>query len=101
LKKPVETLDKLARFLGKDYSEDQLRTLVAETSFKTFKSRESEDPSVSFLMDIQWWERDMQFFRKGQVGNWREHFTEEMSKRMDEALASRLKSKVEFNYGGK
>lgn len=37
-------------------------------------------------------------FRKGQIGDWKNHFTYEMSKKMDEAVAANLKYKKPFKY---
>jgi hypothetical protein len=89
----------LAKFLEKEYTDEQLQELIAKTSFANLKAKENDDGTRQFLIDIQWFDRNMNFFRKGQIGSWREHFTEEMSKRMDEAVAQKLKEKIEFNYG--
>ena len=42
--------------------------------------------------------KDLSFFRKGQIGDWKNHFTDEMSKKMDEVVAANLKYKKPFKY---
>ena len=42
--------------------------------------------------------KDHGFFRKGQIGDWKNHFTDEMSKKMDEVMAANLKYKKPFKY---
>jgi hypothetical protein len=39
------------------------------------------------------------FFNKGKIGNWRNYFSEDLSKRFDEMLATKLKSKIDFDFG--
>jgi hypothetical protein len=87
----------LAAFLGKSYTDDEIRTLVAFTSFKSMQNK-NED-FTKYLVDINVFEADMQFFRKGKVGDWRNHFNEELSNLVDEAIAKNLKSNITFNYG--
>ena len=43
-------------------------------------------------------QNDHSFFRKGQIGDWKNHFTDEMSKKMDEVMAANLKYKKPFKY---
>lgn len=97
LEKPVETVRLLAKFLDKEFTDDQIRQLLAFTSLKNMK--ESGNLNLEFLVDVNWFEKDMNFFRKGQVGNWREHFSDELSKKVDDAVEKHLKSKIKFNYG--
>ncbi len=83
--------------MGKSYTDDEIRTLVAFTSFKSMQNK-NED-FTKYLVDINVFEADMQFFRKGKVGDWRNHFNEELSNLVDEAIAKNLKSNITFNYG--
>lgn len=40
------------------------------------------------------------FLRKGQIGDWRNYFSEELSKKFDEKLVSKLKgSGLSFDFG--
>ena len=42
---------------------------------------------------------DMQFFRKGQIGDWKNYFTEEMFARLKVAVERNLKYKGYIDYG--
>jgi hypothetical protein len=94
---PFEGVKALAAFLDKSYSDDEIRSLVAFTSFKTMQAK-NED-YTKYLVDINVFEADLQFFRKGKIGDWRSLFTDELSRAVDEAVEKNLKSKLVFNYG--
>jgi hypothetical protein len=96
-KRPIETVESLAAYLGWSYTDEQIENLVAETSFKSMKQH--QDESFKLLKDVNWFEKDMEFFRKGKVGDWRNHFSEELSQLVDQALARNLKSNITFSYG--
>jgi hypothetical protein len=51
------------------------------------------------LIDMNVFENDLQFFRKGQIGDWRNHFSAELSQQMDEHIRNELKSSIPFDYG--
>lgn len=40
--------------------------------------------------------KEPQLFRKGQIGDWKNYFTEEMSKKIDEMMATKLEYKKPF-----
>ena len=43
--------------------------------------------------------KDGRFMRKGEIGDWKNYFTEEMNRRMDEAIEKYLKPiGLEFQY---
>jgi estrone sulfotransferase len=87
----------MAKFLDKSYTDDEIRSLVAFTSFKSMQNK-NED-FTKYLVDINVFEADMQFFRKGKIGDWQNHFTDELSQIVDEWIQRNLKSKLTFNYG--
>jgi hypothetical protein len=93
----MECVQSIAKFLGQDYSKEQIESLLAFTSFGSMKKNNAE--YCKLLIDINVFEKDMEFFRKGQIGDWRNHFSEELSKRVDDYLKDSLKSTITFDYG--
>eukprot|EP00112_Aurelia_sp_Birch-Aquarium-sp1_P024360 Seg7676.2 transcript_id=Seg7676.2/GoldUCD/mRNA.D3Y31 product="Sulfotransferase family cytosolic 1B member 1" protein_id=Seg7676.2/GoldUCD/D3Y31 len=87
---------KVANFLGKDLSEEQVGMLVEHLSFKRMK----ENRSVNFEnLREKAFVGDGRFMRNGKVGDWKNYFTEEMSKRMDDAIDKYFKPiGLEFVY---
>jgi hypothetical protein len=85
--------------LGKSYTLDKIEALVSFTSFKNITTVAGLDFKAEIEKNM--YERDMSFFRKGQIGDWYNYFTEDMSRRVDEALAANLKTVIQFNYGEK
>eukprot|EP00112_Aurelia_sp_Birch-Aquarium-sp1_P013282 Seg2813.2 transcript_id=Seg2813.2/GoldUCD/mRNA.D3Y31 product="Sulfotransferase 1C4" protein_id=Seg2813.2/GoldUCD/D3Y31 len=72
---------KVAKFLGKDLSEDKIKSLVQHLDFKCMKQNKAVN--YEFLTENP---EDGSFMRKGQVGDWKNYFTEEMNARMDDAI---------------
>ena len=89
----------MAKFLNKDFTDDQLRGLVEFTSFNSM-SKKNENFTQLFV-DLNLFTKETQFFRKGKVGDWQNYLTEDHSKQIDEKIKENLKSKIEFNYGDK
>ncbi len=89
---------KVAKFLEKELSDDQVKILVENLTFKNMKKS-----GAAFDKMIQKMSRTEgnkgSFFRKGDVGDWKNYFTEEMNKRMDEAIEKHFKGTgPEFRY---
>ena len=79
---------KVGEFLGSpNYSDDDLEMIVFETSFNKMKTRPIEK---SFQPDFVGSPEG--FFRKGQVGVWREFFQAEQQDYVDERIRSELNS---------
>ena len=79
---------KVARFIGKDLSEELVKKSAEFLDFKSMKSR----PSTLNLLDKLKKETSVgDVKRKGAVGDWRNYFTEEMNKRMEEAIDKHFK----------
>jgi len=77
---------KIATFLNLERSDSFIDQLVKATSFEQQRAnaivREREQTGVT-----KTW-----FYRKGKIGDWRTHFTKEMSSRMDKIINVRLES---------
>ena len=89
---------KVAKFLGKDLSDDQVESLVEHLSFNKMKNNEAVNGAV--LRDtLALFTEKGGFVRKGQVGDWKNYFTEEMNLRMDKAIEKCFKPiGLEFIY---
>eukprot|EP00112_Aurelia_sp_Birch-Aquarium-sp1_P022523 Seg6375.1 transcript_id=Seg6375.1/GoldUCD/mRNA.D3Y31 product="Sulfotransferase 1C4" protein_id=Seg6375.1/GoldUCD/D3Y31 len=99
MKKDQESaIRKVAKFLGKELSDEQVAALVEHLSFN--KMKENITASATPEMKNVFHEGKGHFFRKGKAGDWTNYFTEEMNKRMDEAIEKHFKPiGLEFTYG--
>lgn len=95
-KDQASSVRKVAKFLGKDISDEQVEVLVEHLSFKKTK----EDTAVNKeRMRGRYLPGKGTFMRKGHVGDWKNYFTDEMNKRMDEAIEKYFKPiGLEFVY---
>jgi hypothetical protein len=95
----MECIQSLATYLGKTYTTEQIEQLICFTSFNNIK----KVAGLDFKAEIkkQMYERDMSFFRKGQIGDWYNHFSEELSSKVDDVVKRNIKSDIKFNYGNK
>ena len=81
-------ISKLCKFLGKSLDSSLVDAIIEHTRFKNMK----DNPQVNYtqfegVLDIT----KSPFMRKGQVGDWKNHFTDEQVKYYDAMVASRLK----------
>ena len=78
-------IQRVAKFLNKELNTDQLRSLEKHLSFNEMKSNTSvnyEGLRAEGLYD----EKQGVFMRKGEIGDWKNYFTDEMNERMDEVI---------------
>ena len=73
---------KVAIFLKKDLSEETIEAIVAHTSFDQMKVNPMTNKSTSNLINAE----VSPFMRKGQVGDWRNYFSQEQSKAVDQRV---------------
>ena len=89
------SLRKVARFLGKELKNEE--ALVDHLSFKKMKDNTAVNKDE--LMQYGMFSHNGNFIRKGEVGDWKNYFTEEINKRMDEAVNKHFKPiGLEFQY---
>jgi len=82
---PKKETARLAKFLGATLTDEQLDEIISVTSFDSMKKSGSYSK--------------MKFFRKGGVGNWKEHFTDEQSELVDEMMKKDLGDlDIQFTY---
>lgn len=87
----------MAKYLGKDFSDEQLKSLIDFCKIDKLKKNPSFDilnKSVKHSDIAEF----TPFFRKGKIGDWRNHFTEEMSKKIDDMVATKLTYKKPFKF---
>ena len=87
-------MQELAKYLGLEFTEDQIKSLVAFVSFDNMK----ELPSMAFNALDMYFKTELNFFKKGQVGNWKNYLSEEQSKRIDDVVSKNLRYKRPIKY---
>ncbi|XP_066504207.1 sulfotransferase 6B1 isoform X2 [Hoplias malabaricus] len=75
-----EGIKKVADFFGFPLTEEQLTTIAKETTFSSMQEKSKN--SLGNFGKV--------FFRKGEVGDWKNHFSEAQSKQMDEEFQKKL-----------
>ncbi|XP_073492126.1 sulfotransferase 1C1-like [Aquarana catesbeiana] len=88
---PKREIRKVMEFLGKNLSEEVLDKVCHHTSFKTMK--ENPMANYSTVPDIILDQAHMPFMRKGEVGDWINHFTELQNKMFDAEYEKRMKGR--------
>ncbi|KAK0593143.1 hypothetical protein LWI29_031759 [Acer saccharum] len=84
---PKGELKKLAAFLGRPFSnEEQVEKVLWRSSFDRLKNLEVNKNGVVFDLELS----NKLFFRRGIVGDWKNYFTDEMKKKLDEISCMKL-----------
>ena len=86
-------MQRIAEFIGKDLSPETRERIVEQTSFDAMKT----GSNVNYL-----WRKNFtaEFIRKGQVGDWRNCFTEEQNDTFNQLYAEKMAgTNLEFEYG--
>lgn len=83
--------------MGKSLNDEQARRIAAYTRFENFKKNEHK--LIGGDIRKIYFDDDIVFFRKGQIGDWKNYFTDEMSREFDSIIGEKLKyNKKPFNY---
>ncbi|KAL5011128.1 hypothetical protein ScPMuIL_013433 [Solemya velum] len=87
----------IASFLGKNFSQEEIEQVAKHCKFSNMKQNSSTNYShaqkIGFLAGPG-------FIRKGKVGDWRNHLSQEMCLAIDQMVEERLQnSGLEFDYG--
>jgi len=84
---PKKEISKIARFIGVELTEAELNSIVEKTSFDSMKRE------VTQAM------KEVNMFRKGGIGNWKDHFTVNLSEFIDECFEKDMGDlKLNFVY---
>jgi len=81
-------IEKVARFLQKPLTDDQLTRLTDHLRFENLSKNKAVNLESS--KEIGLVNPDGQFIRKGKTGDWKNHFSPELNTRIDEWIASNL-----------
>eukprot|EP00794_Sanderia_malayensis_P009821 gene9821-10829_t len=94
------SIRKVAKFLGRELTDGQVESLEDHLSFKSMKQISvAVEDEKKLEMYVESAKKDQHFFRKGEVGDWKNHFTEEMNKIMDAEIEKHFKGiGLEFRY---
>ena len=91
------SVEKLAAFLGHDLDKETVESIAKQCTFSAMQKNDAVNKSYT---DKFRKETDARFMRKGVVGDWRNHFTEEQSARMDMLVAEKMAGTgLEYDYG--
>ena len=84
-------VSQVASFMGADISSDVIAKIATLTDFKSMKKESTAHRSV--------FTKSGNFFRKGMVGDWKNHLSPEQSAEIDAICAQRLEGTgLEFDY---
>ncbi|XP_042240703.1 uncharacterized protein LOC121878510 [Homarus americanus] len=93
-------LKKLNDFLGTKLNQEQLENVARHTSFSEMQARDNlmgSKSSENPMMNPDIVKQDGGFFRKGEVGSWKEKLTTEMVEKLDQWIKKNL-NQVPFKY---
>ncbi|KAJ8729875.1 hypothetical protein PYW07_016913 [Mythimna separata] len=86
----VTEVAKVCSFLGKDYSDIQIKKLAEHLTFDNLRKNKNVNNSTGK-------DEGIQFIRKGEAGGWKAHFDEKMQLQAEEFLTERLRG-LELRY---
>ena len=69
--------------MRKTISDSQIEKVIEFTSFTNFKEKEEK---ILLKNSEDFFDSDMKFFRKGEIGDWQNHFTTELAERFDKEI---------------
>lgn len=81
-------MEKVAKFLGKNYTTTEYESLKEHLKFDNFKNNTAVN--LRYLKDIHVL-KEHNFVRSGKSGGWREYFDEELNERADKWIQENLK----------
>lgn len=88
-KAPVDYIIKIAEFLGYDLSKQEAERVAEVCSFSAMKANKNTNYD-RYRHQIYKKESDFNFMRKGIVGDWQNHFSEEQLAEFNQLYASRM-----------
>ncbi|KOB66852.1 Retinol dehydratase [Operophtera brumata] len=82
------SIRRVAKFLGKELTHEQMDRLSDHLSFANFRNNKSVN--YEDMREIGFLDANETFMRKGKSGGWREYFDEEMTSQADRWIADNL-----------
>ena len=95
-----QAIETIASFIGYKLEPQVVNSIAEQSTFqsmqKTFAPHFKEAATDSGWLKK---ESDWSFYRKGQVGDWKNYFTEDQNRRFDEEYAKRMSgSGLDFEF---
>ncbi|XP_043204618.1 sulfotransferase 1A1-like [Amphibalanus amphitrite] len=91
MKKDMKTeIRKVVKFLGKDFTDEQVDKLAEHLHFDNFKNNPWVNAEHLKPLGLMHTDRG-NFIRKGKTGDWKNYFTPEMNEKFDKWVAEKLK----------
>ncbi|XP_072043248.1 sulfotransferase 1C4-like [Amphiura filiformis] len=88
----------ICEFVGYSYSEEILDSITEHTTFSSMKKNPMTNPDSIFPRRVTA-DKDISFMRKGKVGDWRNYFTDEQNKTLDEICKEKLEDTgLQFDF---
>ena len=87
-------VESIAKFIGCDLTPSEISSIVEQTSFDTMKATPAASKDWQESLRLK---DNTPFLRKGKVGDWKNHFTDEQSARMDQEIKKKLEG-TGFEY---
>ena len=82
---------KIAKFIGFNLKEEIIDTVVKKSTFQSVKDNPTTNPNIVEPIWPLFKPGEQQFWRKGIVGDWRNHFTPEQNAEFDAIYAEMMK----------
>lgn len=83
---PMREVRKMATFMGKSYDDATMDAIVKHTSFNSMKANPCTNGTVSPFLN----NTISAFIRKGEVGDWKNYFSEEQNKYIEHRIKTEL-----------
>ncbi len=93
-------IKRVSHFLGYDLNDEIVSKISDQVQFESMKK--NDGANLSWMKNYHESDEATPFLRKGMVGDWRNHFTDEQSKKMDEIITTKTKDAVGlvYDHGG-
>ena len=96
---PVETVRKMSEFLKADLTPSVIMEIAGKCSFDSMKESESignkqHISEILAFLRVREREGGLIFFRKGETGDWKSHFTVAESENFDKLMMEHLKDNM-------
>lgn len=98
---PVTAVEQIAKFLKKDLSTELMTEIAEKCSFKNLKKADDNlKEDVKFSTVTKHFKIETpQIYRKGEIGDWKNHFTVAENEQFDKLLTEQFKdSELKFRY---
>ena len=93
------TVKSISQFIGYSLDESVIDRITEQSTFENMRSDPSANPDSLSSIKARITKDSTPFLRKGIVGDWKNHFSDEQSARLDDEYAKRMAgSGLELRY---